>query len=696
MDRLGIIVRIALRSLTSHKVKNLIVGAILLLGTFLVILGTAVLDSVESAMQRSIVSSMAGHIQVYSSDGRDALALFGGGFMGAEDIGELRAFEDVRGAIEALPEVEAVVPMGLNVAAFTGGNEVDRLLTHLREAVKGGDDAEIAGMVGQLRQALELLAGETERRRTMTASPARIEAQLADLARVRSDAFWAELRTDPESALTFLDSRIAPIAPDDAMVYMRYLGTDLGKFARYFDRFEIVKGEAVPPGFRGLLINQKFYDDWIKNKVARELDQIDRALNLEGLTIATDAKLGSKVSRLEKLHRQITFELTPEATAKLEPRLRALLPGVEGDISALVQAFLRVDDASFDARYRFFYDEIAPLIELYRVPIGGTLTVRSFTKSGFMKSVNVKVWGTFRFRGLETSQLAGGTSLMDLITFRDLYGQVTAETLAETRAIQAEVGLEDVGREDAEAALFGGGGDAALVVEGDTEGFDEFEGVDLATRVERRRAVETKAFTQEQLERGLALNAAVILKDPSRIGPAMEKIRALSAERDLHLKVVDWQESSGIVGQFIVLVRGVLYVLIGVIFLVALVIINNSMIMATMERVTEIGTMRAIGAQRSWVLGLFFLETLVLGLISGTLGAGVAASALVYLGEVGIPAGNEQLVFLFSGPRLHPSFGLDHLLLGVVVILVVSLISTLYPARIATRIEPVVAMQASE
>ena len=60
---------------------------------------------------------------------------------------------------------------------------------------------------------------------------------------------------------------------------------------------------------------------------------------------------------------------------------------------------------------------------------------------------------------------------------------------------------------------------------------------------------------------------------------------------------------------------------------------------------------------------------------------------------LGIPAVQDVLIFLFGGPRLHPSFGLDNLAFGLGVILLVSVISTLWPAIIATRIQPVIAMQ---
>jgi ABC-type lipoprotein release transport system permease subunit len=54
------------------------------------------------------------------------------------------------------------------------------------------------------------------------------------------------------------------------------------------------------------------------------------------------------------------------------------------------------------------------------------------------------------------------------------------------------------------------------------------------------------------------------------------------------------------------------------------------------------------------------------------------------------------LVFLFGGPRLYPTFGVSHLIVGLVAVIFVSLASTLYPARIAAKVQPIVAMSPRE
>jgi ABC-type antimicrobial peptide transport system permease subunit len=86
----------------------------------------------------------------------------------------------------------------------------------------------------------------------------------------------------------------------------------------------------------------------------------------------------------------------------------------------------------------------------------------------------------------------------------------------------------------------------------------------------------------------------------------------------------------------------------------------------------------------------------MLGLIAGGLGAITGGLLVAWMGVVGIPAGADILVFLFAGPRLHPTVGIDNLALGVISVLCVALISAAYPAILASRVQPVVAMQGKE
>ena len=69
---------------------------------------------------------------------------------------------------------------------------------------------------------------------------------------------------------------------------------------------------------------------------------------------------------------------------------------------------------------------------------------------------------------------------------------------------------------------------------------------------------------------------------------------------------------------------------------------------------------------------------------------------MTLLNRVGIPAINDILVFVFSGPRLYPDFSSHHVFIGIAVILIVSFAATFFPARAATRIQPIEAMQSRD
>lgn len=665
-------------------------------GTFLVVLGTAFIDSIERSMAQSITASLAGHLQVYSTKAKDELALYGGQFMGSEDIGRIDDFSKVQAALHDVPGIKAVVPMGIDLATISSPGELERALGSLRRAIRDQQPSLIPPLKAQIREILGQMKAEQERSESITADKSRLEQSIALLDSALNDEFWDGFDADPLGKLEFLDTKVAPIAEEGKMIYFRYLGTDLPHFQQNFDRFQIVDGEVVPPNQRGFMFNKKFYEEWVKNVCAKNVDQIAKALFDKGERIDQSATLQALVRQTARQYRRITYHLDAAESAELEGELKKMLPEVQGGLPELLQAFLSFNDDNFKARHTFFYERIAPKIDLYDVDIGDTISITAFTRSGFLKAVNVKLYGTFTFKGLDKSDLAGDHSLMDILTFRELYGLMSEDKKQELASIRNEVGIKDVASDAAEEALFGDSATETPVEVKRAAGFDEFSGLDLTQERERMKALEAAGFKQEEVDHGLALNAAVVLDDPQQLRVAQGQVEAALKKAGLELKVVDWQTAAGLVGQFIIVIKAVLYIAIFIIFLVALVIINNSMIMATMERVTEIGTMRAIGAQRGMVLAMFLVETAVLGLLAGTGGAGLAGLLVKLLAVEGVPAPSPELVFLFGGPRLFPELGASNLLLGAVIIGFVSLASTFYPAFIAAQIQPVVAMRSKE
>src|SRR6185503_3495353 len=134
--RFGVIAKIAIRNLFASRLKTVIVGGIILFGALLVVVGTSFLDNVVTGMRRSVVGSVAGHIQVYSSKSKDPLEVIGGFNLEGADLGTLDDYAKVRETLEKIPHVKAVVPMGINGAIVTSGNSIDVALAKLRDLAR--------------------------------------------------------------------------------------------------------------------------------------------------------------------------------------------------------------------------------------------------------------------------------------------------------------------------------------------------------------------------------------------------------------------------------------------------------------------------------------------------------------------------------------------------------------------------------
>ena len=697
--QLLLLARIALRNLVKSRL-NWVIGAILLVGTLLVVVGGSLLSSMDEGMRRSIVGSVAGHIQIYAARSKDSVALFGN--FGAEaDLSPMKGYAKVEKALLGLPHVKAVVPEGINGALITSGNTIDLTLSRLRktagEVQAHPEDKALReryeSLKAHVRQMVAVLQGDLAKARQIAVESAIDPHNVAALQKASSDAFWASFDKDPNDALEFLENRIAPQASDGDLLYIRYVGTDLDTFSKQFDRLEIVDGKPVPPGHRGFLFAKYFYESSLKLKSAYRLDQIAEALG-NGRTIAEDPDLQRMVKENKTQIREILLQLDPISTRTAEARLRDELGVMDGDLATLLPKFFDMTDANFQARKKFFYDKLAPLLDLYRIRVGDTLTIKAFTKSGYVQSVNVPVYGTYRFKGLENSALAGGMCLMDLVSFRELYGYLTADKKAEIEQLKKEAGAQQIDRKDAEAELFGSGDTVtAEATPGVVDDGAELSGI--AKAIQSRERLD-RVYSKDEMDHGVVLNAAVMLDDAKQIGPTLKAINDLSAREHLGIKAVSWQQASGLVGQFVTFAKLMLYVAVLIVFIVALVVLNNAVMMATLQRVREIGTLRAIGANRAFVLAMVLVETLALALIFGGAGMGLGAFFVRLLGHKGIPAFNDVASFFFSGPRLFPTLALGDVVGALVLVVGVSAIATFYPALLATRVAPVTAMQTDD
>ena len=716
-----LVFRLALQNLAAGRARAVLTGLILFGCAFLVVVGSAFVESVDRGMERSVTDSVSGDLQVYSARSREPLELIDTVTYEGPDLAELD-WPRLKRVLAKLPNIARVVPMGVGGAAVPSRSTIDVALDELRLEITRSAKAasntnaravEESPARQRVRRVISVLSPHGEQLERLNATQAISDEDLAALRRASSDDFWRHFDDRAMENLELLENRVAPHVTDSQMLFLRYIGTDPQLFAQAFERFHIVRGRMIPRGRRGILFEKSIYERQMKLKTARRFDRMRELVDTESASFASHPELARMVEENVSQSREILLELDSAEERALKKQLQVLLGTGEQDIAALLKDYLRVSDENFEQRYDFFYAKLAPLLQLYRVRVGDVLVIRSFTRTGHLTSVGVPVWGVFEFRGLEDSPLAANLNLIDLVSFRELAGFSTAVDPKELAQLRAEMNVQSVSREDAEAVLFSGSGDSMSQAAPPVTALEAHPnpatttlaheaalaaGDDAVPIAESGRSREQQSYTYDPalLKKGVVLNAAVFLRDTSRAEETAGRIREAGRAEGLQLKVISWREAAGLVGQFVLTLRGVLYAGALVILLVALIILGNALLMSTLERVAEFGTLRAIGAQRRLVMAMIIAESALHSSIFGCLGAGAGGLLVLYLAHHGVHAPNDTYRFFFAGDTLYPRLLPHHLLVALGAVLCVSVLAALYPALHAMRVTPRRAMQGDE
>lgn len=714
LSRAQILMVLVIQNIFLHRMKSLVVGGILFFGSLFLCTALNLTRSVELSMAESIQGSLGGDFQVYDARARDTLSLFGGAFFGREELGFIPDWRAVAGVIGQHPAVAAVVPMGFEGGFIKRGNDFDELFDKLRDYVRllqatpdsTGTQVSTSNWtamgehIALVQQNLVALQRDLAREQELLVSDATSEDKKALVEAALAPQFWQQFSESvrqkqndaTEQALAFLESRIAPLAGDKAPVYLRYMGTDLDLFRTSFSRFTLKSG-TLPTGNEGwILLPERFFETELKNLAAVSFDKITEAMRDQGLTPSTDAALASTLRQLPNQALPLIVAIAPSARQQLARELAAFLAQPEGTpFEDLVRQFLRVDASNALQRAEWFARNMAPVARLHEIEVGELLYLRAYTRTGFLRTLPLRLAGIYNFRGLARSDLAGQTSIIDLASYRELYGVMSEGARAEledlTKSITVSGARTALDSQSLEASLFG------------EEGAEPQDTSADGGNAPSTPSPQTGASLAEKPVAAageLAISLAIILKDRSEAKAVFPELREWITSRTDHLQIVDWKQASGLVGQLVTALRAVLLISVFVILVVGATIINNSLMMSTLERTREIGTLRAIGATRMTVTTLFLGEIVVLAAASVYGGALAALGLNVWLNKTGIPAMSDFVVFLFSGPRLYPYVDVTEPLAAATVLLVLAVVSSAFPARLASRIEPAVAMQEKE
>jgi ABC-type antimicrobial peptide transport system permease subunit len=196
---------------------------------------------------------------------------------------------------------------------------------------------------------------------------------------------------------------------------------------------------------------------------------------------------------------------------------------------------------------------------------------------------------------------------------------------------------------------------------------------------------------QEKLRKVLVANGYGMLDPDPR--PFFMKFDSVNRENwtGQRLDVTNWEDETNFV-QWIVTALTVLATIV-IFALVAIIAVGimNVMWITIRERTREIGTLRAVGMQRSTVLSMFLAEGMLLGVLGTGFGGVLGVLLSTTLTTVGI-ALPPSWQFVFFSDHLVITQTLKWVLFSVGFITVAIAAISLIPSFLAARLKPITAM----
>ena len=266
----------------------------------------------------------------------------------------------------------------------------------------------------------------------------------------------------------------------------------------------------------------------------------------------------------------------------------------------------------------------------------------------------------------------GDDFIMDIDSFREANGMTTG------RDRDAELS-----KEDKDSLINGFDFGENLVEENKDTDFNNIENL---------LAVDNNSDSREATDSGAYNLIVVKVKKNINQEDLIQELNNSFKENNLEVRAVTWSASLGFIGKIALFIKIALNIFVLFIFFVAIIVIMNTLSMTAMERVTEIGMMRAVGAQKKFLRIMFVKETGYLAFFFGGIGVIAGIILVVLLQLIKIETSNEFLQLAYGGDYLNPIITTTDLIIGMIELSFVTIASLIYPLKLVTKIKPLDAL----
>ena len=178
----------------------------------------------------------------------------------------------------------------------------------------------------------------------------------------------------------------------------------------------------------------------------------------------------------------------------------------------------------------------------------------------------------------------------------------------------------------------------------------------------------------------------VLLQSPEQAEPVAQ---ALSSA---NLKMLTWREQNALITQFEDFAGIALIMFYLIVLGITATVVTNTLVMAVFERTREIGILSAIGMKGRGIMAQFLAEAALLA-TGGVIGGLLIGGALVaYFTVYGIYIGDYGISGVLFEDHIYAHLTLENTINLAVLTYIITLVASLYPARLAARMEPVEAL----
>jgi len=179
----------------------------------------------------------------------------------------------------------------------------------------------------------------------------------------------------------------------------------------------------------------------------------------------------------------------------------------------------------------------------------------------------------------------------------------------------------------------------------------------------------------------------ILLKDMNQIDAVVPALQSSQ------LKVLTWKKMNELLLQVEQLANSYMVFFYLIVLGISATVVVNTLIMSVFERTREIGILTAIGMRSRRIMGMFLAESTLLAVGGILMGLILGIILATWLGQVGFPVAQMKITGFVIGDRIYPVLTLKDIVNLSLLALIITLLAGIYPAWLASHMEPVEALR---